>query len=643
MNERPSEGLFPTWLLWVIGPVTVLAAALIVLALVLGIQAGQRQAEVERRQQAAIAIQRAMDYRSEGKLAESLAEYQRVLVLDPGNTAAVAGIESLLQLAAGGAAAGDTGQPPAAGAEDASTAYPTAESAAAAASAPTTAPASSPTALSPEERLWQDVLTAYEGGEWAQAESTLLQLRERYPQHRRTEAAGMLFDLYVNLAAETEQEGDLEQALAYVDKALELRPDATALRTARSMAAMYLEMLDVSGTDWEKTIEMLEGLYVRDPSYRDVRERLQAALLAYGDELAAGRKWCEAAEQYRGAVAIESSPETIAQRNSLEERCESVRTPIALSTPEPGRTATAPALGLAVTPEPEAEETATLEPSPTPAAPAPSAAVAGRIVYSALDPINGRTHVFIRDAAGSAPAILLVEDAQQAAFRPDGQRFVYRNLRNDMRGLTALDPATGLELRFTDFAEDARPSWNGEGNRITFASNREGDRLWRVYTLWADVGSEAAVMAYGDSPSWSKAEDRIAYRGCDESGNRCGIWSMTGSGGDRRPLTTVQSDDRPVWAPNGQFVVFMSDGRDGNSEIYRVNAAGGEALRLTENGAIDGLPVVSPDGAWVAFVSNRSGGWAVYAVPSGGGEAQPLFAVDGGLGNYLDQSLQWIP
>jgi len=264
-------------------------------------------------------------------------------------------------------------------------------------------------------------------------------------------------------------------------------------------------------------------------------------------------------------------------------------------------------------------------------------------VYSALDPINGRTHVFIRDAAGSAPAILLVEDAQQAAFRPDGQRFVYRNLRNDMRGLTALDPATGLELRFTDFAEDARPSWNGEGNRITFASNREGDRLWRVYTLWADVGSEAAVMAYGDSPSWSKAEDRIAYRGCDESGNRCGIWSMTGSGGDRRPLTTVQSDDRPVWAPNGQFVVFMSDGRDGNSEIYRVNAAGGEALRLTENGAIDGLPVVSPDGAWVAFVSNRSGGWAVYAVPSGGGEAQPLFAVDGGLGNYLDQSLQWIP
>ena len=37
MDDRPSDGWFPGWLLWVIGPVTVLAAALIVLALVLGL------------------------------------------------------------------------------------------------------------------------------------------------------------------------------------------------------------------------------------------------------------------------------------------------------------------------------------------------------------------------------------------------------------------------------------------------------------------------------------------------------------------------------------------------------------------------------------------------------------------------------
>ncbi len=281
MDDRPSDGWFPGWLLWVIGPVTVLAAALIVLALVLGIQAGQRQAEVERRQQAAIAIQRAVDYRAEGRLAEALAEYQRVLVLDPGNSAALAGIESLLQLAAGGAAPSELSPATPAPAEAASAAYPPAQT------APASAPAFTPTPpnLSPEVRLWQDALTAYQAGEWADAEDLILELQRSAPAFRSVEAAGMLFDLYVNLAAESEQAGDLEQALAYVDQALELCPENTALRTARSMAAMYQEMLAVSGVDWEQTIELLEGLYVRDSGYRDVQERLQAALLAYGEQL----------------------------------------------------------------------------------------------------------------------------------------------------------------------------------------------------------------------------------------------------------------------------------------------------------------------------------------------------------------------
>ncbi len=651
MDDRPSDGQFPTWLLWVIGPVTVLAAALIVLALVLGIQAGQRQAEVERRQQVGIAVQRAMDYQADGKLAEALTEYQRVLVLDPGNPSAVAGIESLLQMAGGGATADALGQATPAASEG--VVAPAA--AVAAQSAPAAAVATPSQPLSPEEQIWQDAQAAGQAGRWAEAEEALVQLQKTAPQFRPDEVAGMLFDLYVNLAAETEQDGDLEQALTYVDKALELRPDATALRSARSMAATYLEMLTVSGTDWKRTIELLEGLYVRDSGYRDVQKRLQGALLAYGEELAADEDWCAAAEQYRVAVAIESSTETIAERNSLEDRCAAVRGPVAGATPtraaslagadagadsEPDSLAAAATLQADSAAEPEAAaEAATPEPISAPAANAP---VSGRIVFSAVDPVNGSTHVYMEDAAGGVP-VILAQNGQQGAFRPDGRRFVYKNLRDDMRGLTSLDPGTGLELRFTEFGEDGRPSWNGEGNRITFSSNREGDRLWRVYTLWADVGSEAEVVAYGDSPAWNPAADRIAFRGCDESGNRCGIWTMNGGGGDRSPLTSVPADDYPSWASNGAFVAFMSDGRDGNPELYRVDAGGAQVTRLTDNPAIDGLPAVSPDGAWVAFVSNRGGGWAVYAVPSAGGEAQQLFALDGSLGNWLDQGLQWIP
>ncbi len=86
----------------------------------------------------------------------------------------------------------------------------------------------------------------------------------------------------------------------------------------------------------------------------------------------------------------------------------------------------------------------------------------------------------------------------------------------------------------------------------------------------------------------------------------------------------------------------MSDGRDGNPEIYRLDVASGQVARLTNNPSIDAQPAVSPDGAWVAFLSNRSGGWAVWAVPSSGGEAQMLFTLDGGVGNWQEQEVEWL-
>src|SRR5690606_40380428 len=106
---------------------------------------------------------------------------------------------------------------------------------------------------------------------------------------------------------------------------------------------------------------------------------------------------------------------------------------------------------------------------------------------------------------------ILAEDGQQPSFRPDGQRLVFRNLDSQNRGISSLDPASGLRLRFTEFAEDGYPSWNAQGNLIAFASNREGDRRWRVYVLWADVNNEATSVGYGQAPDWHPAADLFVY------------------------------------------------------------------------------------------------------------------------------------
>src|SRR6266496_4349583 len=56
---------------------------------------------------------------------------------------------------------------------------------------------------------------------------------------------------------------------------------------------------------------------------------------------------------------------------------------------------------------------------------------------------------------------------------------------------------------------------------------------------------------------------------------------------------------------NGK-IVFGSD-RDGNVEIYIMNANGSGQTRLTSNPAVDAQAAWSPDGSKIAFASERDG------------------------------------
>ncbi|MET1009440.1 MAG: C25 family cysteine peptidase, partial [Gaiellaceae bacterium] len=60
-------------------------------------------------------------------------------------------------------------------------------------------------------------------------------------------------------------------------------------------------------------------------------------------------------------------------------------------------------------------------------------------------------------------------------------------------------------------------------------------------------------------------------------------------------------------------IVFESS-RDGNLEIYRMNADGTAPGRMTQNAAADTMPSISPDGLRVAFTSNRDGNREIYVM-----------------------------
>jgi Tol biopolymer transport system component len=87
---------------------------------------------------------------------------------------------------------------------------------------------------------------------------------------------------------------------------------------------------------------------------------------------------------------------------------------------------------------------------------------------------------------------------------------------------------------------------------------------------------------------------------------------------ETQPLSL--SRRRRHWTPalkaNGK-IAFVSN-RDGNNEIYVMDADGSNQTRLTNNSADDSSPAWSPDGARIVFVSNRDGNFLIYTMNANG-------------------------
>ena len=81
----------------------------------------------------------------------------------------------------------------------------------------------------------------------------------------------------------------------------------------------------------------------------------------------------------------------------------------------------------------------------------------------------------------------------------------------------------------------------------------------------------------------------------------------------------------PLWmrdvqiSPDGNNIAFCYKG-----DIYKVNAQGGDAIRLTTQNSYECNPIWSPDGKWIAFASNRKGNFDIFVMSADGGSAKQL-------------------
>lgn len=106
----------------------------------------------------------------------------------------------------------------------------------------------------------------------------------------------------------------------------------------------------------------------------------------------------------------------------------------------------------------------------------------------------------------------------------------------------------------------------------------------------------------------------------------------------------------PIWSFDGKKIAFTSD-RDGDPEIYIMNADGSIPARLTYTPGSDAHPYFSRDGKKILFQSTRENGLDtnIYVMDLNGSDVRKLTSLTGFAGNAIyspDESLiafQWRP
>lgn len=260
-------------------------------------------------------------------------------------------------------------------------------------------------------------------------------------------------------------------------------------------------------------------------------------------------------------------------------------------------------------------------------------------------PVIGSTRLTLYDLAincdpvdsASRPVQMRPGDTTAFTFavtcRPDTDSVAYVDSAPGVRHIAIVSANGGGQRRLMYGASsDGDPAWSPDGKSIAFTTDRDGN--WEIYVIGADGSNPRRLTNDGGpdySPAWSPDGERIAF--VSERDGRPAIYTLHVDGTGLARLTTGSASEvDPAWSPDGR-IAFASD-RDaasaGTMDLYVVNAAGSNPVRLTTGGGTQ--PAWSRDGR-LAYTSPCSGEYCEpsIVVQSGRGRDVP-FAV--GFGDH---------
>jgi Tol biopolymer transport system component len=147
-------------------------------------------------------------------------------------------------------------------------------------------------------------------------------------------------------------------------------------------------------------------------------------------------------------------------------------------------------------------------------------------------------------------------------------------------------------------------------------SKLDGSARRTVFDRGKAKGYRGEFSAWG--PSWSADGQWLAFNvGAPFAGDseNVDIWKSRPDGSQAVNLTSNSpaNDALPDFSPDGRRIVFRS-GRDGDDEIYVMNADGTDQRRLTRHVGTDTMPAFSSAGDRIAFTSQIDGDFEIHVL-----------------------------
>ena len=162
--------------------------------------------------------------------------------------------------------------------------------------------------------------------------------------------------------------------------------------------------------------------------------------------------------------------------------------------------------------------------------------------------------------------------------------------------------------------EEMGAAYSPDGSQLAF---HESDDLGGIFVAGATGESVRRLTETGFNPAWSPDGQQIAF-GTEEifePQSRLGessVYVVPATGGAPRKVSDGDAA-QPYFSPSGERLVYWSN-RGGQRDIFTVAVAGGTAVAITNDAAVDWSPVWSPDGRFIYFASDRGGAMNLWRI-----------------------------